>query len=122
MEDLANNMNDLAKRYGKELMIAEVSMGYTMEDYAAYEKLAPHERKGMATKPELAAKVPYSMTKEGQKQFLLDLFEIMKQVPDKKVRGYFYWEAPCRTALRGRSCYLPDLPSFHARKDNKTSL
>lgn len=93
MEDLANNMNDLAKRYGKELMIAEVSMGYTMEDYAAYEKLAPHERKGMATKPELAAKVPYPMTKEGQKRFLLDLFEIMKQVPDKKVRGYFYWEA-----------------------------
>lgn len=93
LDDLANNMNDLAKRYGKELMIAEVSMGYTMEDYAAYEKLAPHERKGMATKPELAAKVPYPMTKEGQKQFLLDLFEKMKQVPDKKVRGYFYWEA-----------------------------
>ncbi len=51
-------MNDIAVRYGKELMVAEVSMGFTMEDYAAYEKLAPQERKGMATKPELAAKVP----------------------------------------------------------------
>lgn len=93
LDDLANNMNDLARRYGKELMIAEVSMGFTMEDYAAYEKLAPEERKGMATKPELAAKVPYPMTKEGQKRFLLDLFEKMKQVPDGKVRGFFYWEA-----------------------------
>ncbi|MCI8358165.1 MAG: cellulase family glycosylhydrolase [Lachnospiraceae bacterium] len=93
LDDLAANMNDLAVRYGKELMIAEVSMGFTMEDYAAYEKLAPEERKGMATKPELAAKVPYPMTKEGQKAFLLGLFEKMKQVPDGKVTGFFYWEA-----------------------------
>ncbi len=93
LDDLAANMNDIAVRYGKELMIAEVSMGFTMEDYAAYEKLAPDKRKGMATKPELAAKVPYPMTKEGQKQFLLDLFEKMKQVPDNKARGFFYWEA-----------------------------
>lgn len=93
LDDLAANMNDIAVRYGKELMVAEVSMGFTMEDYAAYEKLAPQERKGMATKPELAAKVPYPMTKEGQKQFLLDLFEKIKQVPDGKCRGFFYWEA-----------------------------
>lgn len=93
LDDLAANMNDLAVRYGKELMIAEVSMGFTMEDYAAYEKLAPEERKGMATKPELAAKVPYPMTKEGQKAFLLGLFEKMKQVPGGKVTGFFYWEA-----------------------------
>ena len=33
------------------------------------------------------------MTKEGQKQFLLDLFEKIKQVPDGKCRGFFYWEA-----------------------------
>lgn len=93
LDDLAANMNDIAVRYGKELMIAEVSMGFTMEDYAAYEKLSPGKRKGMATKPELAAKVPYPMTKEGQKQFLLDLFEKMKQVPNGLARGFFYWEA-----------------------------
>lgn len=91
--DLSNNMNDLALRYGKDLMIAEVSMGFTMEDYAAYEKLAPDQRKGMATKPELVAKVAYPMTKEGQKAFLLDLFERLKNVPEGKARGYFYWEA-----------------------------
>lgn len=93
LEDLRNNMNDIALRYGKELMVAEVSMGYTMEDYASYEKLEPHERKGMATRPEIAAKIDYPMTKEGQKQFLADLFGILKQVPDGKARGYFYWEA-----------------------------
>ncbi|MCM1124752.1 MAG: glycosyl hydrolase 53 family protein, partial [Eubacterium sp.] len=93
LDDLSNNMNDIALRYGKELMLVEVSMGYTMEDYASYEKLAPHERKGMATKPELAAKIEYPMSKEGQKAFLEDLFMRMKKVPDGKMRGFFYWEA-----------------------------
>ncbi|MCH5251113.1 MAG: glycosyl hydrolase 53 family protein [Lachnospiraceae bacterium] len=93
MSDLRNNMNDIATRYGKELMIAEVSMGYTMEDYASYEKLEPHERKGMATRPEVVEKIEYPMTKEGQKQFLMDLFTILKEVPDNKAAGYFYWEA-----------------------------
>lgn len=93
LSDLRNNMNDIASRYGKELMVVEVSMGYTMEDYASYEKLAPHERKGMATRPEVVEGIEYPMTKEGQKHFLLDLFDVIKQVPDGKGAGYFYWEA-----------------------------
>lgn len=93
LEDLQNNMNDLAKRYGKELMIAEVSMGFTMEDYAAYEKLAPDQRKGYATKPELAAKVPFPMSIDGQRDFMKALLEVIEQVPDGKGKGFFYWEA-----------------------------
>lgn len=93
LDDLKNNMDDLAVRYRKELMVVEVSMGFTMEDYASYEKLASHERKGMATKPELVEKIDYPMTKEGQKRFLEDLFTLLKQVPDGRFKGFFYWEA-----------------------------
>lgn len=93
LDDLSNNMHDIALRYGKELVIAEVSMGYTMEDYASYEKLSPAERKGMASKPELVEKIEYPMTKEGQKAFLEELFKRMEAVPENKCRGYFYWEA-----------------------------
>jgi arabinogalactan endo-1,4-beta-galactosidase len=93
LDDLKNNLNDLAQRYGKELVIAEVSMGFTMEDYADYEKLTPEERKGYATKPELAAKVPFPMTKEGQKDFMKALLDVIKQVPDGLGKGFFYWEA-----------------------------
>ena len=57
LDMLTNNMNDIAERYGKELIIAEVSMGYTMEDYKDYEKLTDEQRKGYATKPELVAKI-----------------------------------------------------------------
>ncbi len=89
---LENNMKDIAVRFGKELIIAEVSMGYTMEDYASYEKLSPSKRKGMATRPELAEKIEYPMTKEGQTEFMKELFRRIERVPENKGRGFFYWE------------------------------
>lgn len=92
LEDLQNNMNDLVVRYGKELVIAEVSMGFTMEDYGEYEKLPQGSRKGYATKPELVEKLPFPMTKEGQADFMKALFAVIDQVPDAKCRGFFYWE------------------------------
>ncbi len=92
LSDLQKNMNDLAMRYGKELVIAEVSMGYTMEDYASYEKLEANERKGYATKPALVEKLPYPMTRDGQADFMQALFRVIDQVPEKKCRGFFYWE------------------------------
>ena len=89
---LQNNMHDIAQRFGKELIIAEVSMGHTMEDYAEYEKLAPEKRKGMATRPALVEKIEYPMTLEGQKEFMEELFRRIASVPEGKGRGYFYWE------------------------------
>lgn len=93
MADLSYNMRDLAERYGKTLVIDEVSMGFTMEDYAAYESLEPHERKGMATKPELVEKIEHEMTIEGQCRFMKDIMEEITKVPNDACRGFFYWEA-----------------------------
>ena len=90
LEDLRGNMADVSERYGKPLYIAEVSMGFTMEDYAAYEGLAADERNGYATRQEVAAKVPYPMTKEGQTAFMEDFIKTIRSV--KGCRGYFYWE------------------------------
>lgn len=92
LEDLKANMQDLAARYGKDMIVAEVSMGHTLEDYASYEKLTPEQRKGMATKPELAEKVPYPMTPEGQSQFMQDIMELIRDVPDDRGKGFVYWE------------------------------
>lgn len=92
LDDLENNMKDLAMRYGKELIVAEVSMGYTMEDYAEYEKLSPDERKGYATKQELVEQLPFPMTKEGQRDFMNAFFNVIDQVPDGRCKGFFYWE------------------------------
>lgn len=89
---LQSNMTDIAGRYGKDLIIAEVSMGYTMEDYASYEGLEPSQRKGMATRKELVEKIEYPMTKDGQKDFMNELLKRLEAIPDKKARGFFYWE------------------------------
>lgn len=93
LDDLSNNMNDIAVRFGKELVIAEVSMGHTTQDYASYEKLAPENRKGMAAKPALCEKVPFPMTKDGQCEFMKAFLRTLEEVPENKGRGFFYWEA-----------------------------
>jgi arabinogalactan endo-1,4-beta-galactosidase len=92
LEDLAFNMNDIAVKFGKELVIAEVSMGHTTEDYASYEKLEPNKRKGMATRPDLCAKVPFPMTKQGQCEFTKAFLKTIEDVPENKGRGFFWWE------------------------------
>lgn len=89
---LKANMDDLAVRYRKDLIVAEVSMGFTMEDYQSYEKLADHERKGMATKPQLAAQIGYPMTPQGQADFMRDILNILHEVPDGRGKGFIYWE------------------------------
>ena len=92
IEDLTNNMNDLSQRYQKDVIVAEVSMGFTMEDYADREKLSPEQRKGMATKPHLAEAVEYPMTPEGQSAFMQKVMERITQVPEGRGKGFYYWE------------------------------
>ncbi len=89
---LNDNMNDIAERYGKDLVIAEVSMGYTMEDYKNYEKLSDEERKGYATRPALVEKIEYPMTKQGQYDFMEDFLNRISHIKGGKGKGFFYWE------------------------------
>lgn len=90
LQQLEDNMRDISERYGKELIVAEVSMGHTLRDYKDYEKLPDEARKGMAAKPELAAKVEYPMTLQGQCDFMQDFLTRISRV--KGARGFYYWE------------------------------
>lgn len=92
MSGLAANMNDIAVRYGKELIVVETSMGFTLEDYADVERLSPGERKGFAATEKLAETVDYPMTPEGQRDFLRDLSSVIRSVPDGRGRGFIWWE------------------------------
>lgn len=85
-------MNDIALRYQKDLILTEVSMGFTLEDYQQYEQLTDDQRKGMATKPQVTAKVPYPMTPEGQSDFMAAVMKIVRDVPEGRGKGFFYWE------------------------------
>lgn len=90
MEQLEFNMRDMAKRYGKQLVIAEVSMGFTMEDYRDREKLPREELKGMATRAELVEHLEYPMTPQGQADFMRDIMARIQSIPGGA--GFYYWE------------------------------
>ena len=92
LDALEFNMNDIAKRFNKDLIIAEVSMGFTMEDYKDYEKLDDSQRKGYATKPSLVEKIDYPMTIEGQADFTKDFLGRVANVADDHGKGFFWWE------------------------------
>lgn len=92
IEDLYANMSDIAKRYQKDLIVTEVSMGFTMEDYRDREKAPMDELKGMATRPALVEKLNHDMTKEGQCEFMREFLTALKNVPDGRCKGFFYWE------------------------------
>ena len=92
LDALEFNMNDIAKRFGKELIIAEVSMGYTMDDYKDYEKLEDSERKGYATRPALVEKIDYPMTIQGQVDFTKDFLNRVSNVVNGLGMGFFWWE------------------------------
>ena len=92
LQMLEDNMNDISKRYGKKLIVAEVSMGHTMEDYKEYEKLSDKERKGYATRAELAEKVEYPMTIQGQLDFTKDFLNRVSNVCGNNGAGFFWWE------------------------------
>ncbi len=92
IDDLTFNMNDLAARYQKDIVVAEVSMGFTMEDYRPYEGLDASCGKGMATKEHLLAGLDFPMTKQGQADFMHRVLERIAAIPEGRGKGFYYWE------------------------------
>ena len=102
LEELSFNMHDMARRYNKKICIAEVSMGFTMEDYR-YREIAVGSGddpkavrsditglKGMATKQTLVEGLEYPMTEQGQADFMQDVLTRVAGV--KGGMGFYYWE------------------------------
>lgn len=86
---LQHNMNDIAQRCEKPLIVAETSMGFSLEEYRSEGEAGG---RGMAATTELARRVPFPMTPEGQADYLQALMELICSVPDKMGRGFIYWE------------------------------
>ena len=93
MADLISNMNDLSLRYKKDLVIIEAGMAFTTDSYAAYERMEEGSRKGPTAGAERAAELEYPMTHQGQRAYILDLMNALHAVPEKRGKGFFWWEA-----------------------------
>lgn len=81
--NLQNNLNDLADRYGKEIIVVETAYPWTLSWNDNTTNLV-----GSST--QLLSGYPAST--DGQKNFLVDLIEIVNSTSNGKGIGVFYWE------------------------------
>ena len=93
IDGLRENLLDLARRFGKDIMIVETSSAFSLESYAAFEGLPEDGRMGPAVGPKQAEGLPWDMTPEGQAQYVRDIMDVLAQVPDGHGAGLFWWEA-----------------------------
>lgn len=107
IKGLIDNMNVLAKRYGKEMIVVEVSQPFTTEDYASYEGLEPEQRKGAAARVEKTRELEYPATVQGQSAFMKRFLKEIGQVEKGLGAGYFYWE-PAWIPVKGSGWATPE--------------
>ncbi|WP_030156416.1 glycosyl hydrolase 53 family protein [Glycomyces sp. NRRL B-16210] len=83
LKDLAANLNDLAGRYGRDLVVVETAYAWTK---------AHPEGHHQVFSGEMAETGGYPASPEGQIAFLRDLYDTVADVPGGRGLGIVYWE------------------------------
>jgi arabinogalactan endo-1,4-beta-galactosidase len=81
--NLKNNLNDMATRYGKEVLVAETSYAHTLGDGDGFPDSFTQKE---------ADEAGFPATVEGQAQMLTTVMNTVAHVPNGKGVGVFYWE------------------------------
>lgn len=84
MGDLQYNLNDLAARYNKDVLVAETAYPFTLG-------WADNQSNVIGLQEQLVA--GYPATPEGQAANLRDVLSIVRAVPNGRGLGVFYWDA-----------------------------
>ena len=102
LEEVETNLDSLARRYGKNIIIAETAYPWTLGWHDG-----THNIVGLAEQT-----LPgYPATVAGQEAFLADLADIVYRVPGSRGRGIFYW-APDYIAVPGMGSPWENLTLF----------
>ncbi|KAB8137695.1 cellulase family glycosylhydrolase [Gracilibacillus oryzae] len=83
MGELHYNLNNISKRYNKDVMIVETAYGFTLDDGDGLGNSFFETEESVGG---------YPATPEGQIQYMNDLKEIVKDIPNNRGRGIFWWE------------------------------
>lgn len=81
LTNLKNNLDDLAERYNKDVIVVECAYPFTLEYSDGSGRL--RDRKWVHE--------GYEPTPDGQYRYLRDLINIVKSVPGNRGKGVFYW-------------------------------
>jgi len=82
LSELESNLNDLAQRYGKAIVLVETAYPWTLDWYDNVQNIVGEPGQLL---PE------YPATVDGQTNFLSDLINIVQYVPGNMGAGLFYW-------------------------------
>lgn len=83
LSELQYNMNDISKKYNKDVLIVETAYGWTTAD---------GDGLGSSFNEQDAAKAGYPASADGQSRFISDLKSTLLNVPNNRGLGFFYWE------------------------------
>ncbi len=81
---LQANLNDLAPRYNKDIVIVETAYPWTLADGDGYPNIVNAQTQLLPG---------YPATPEGQLAYMKEILSILSQVPDRRGRGVVYWES-----------------------------
>lgn len=84
LAELQYNMNDVAARYGKEIVIAETAYPHTLENGDSHGNII-----GTTSQVETGG---FPATVQGQAEEVKTVMSAVAQVPGGKGKGIFYWE------------------------------
>ncbi len=102
---LKENMNDISQKYKKEVLVAETSIGYTLDTLGC---------RGIVYGSEQEKITGYEASQKGQEKFLYDLIKTVRSVEEEKGVGVFYWEPAwlpipeCKWASESGRVYMKD--------------
>ncbi len=82
LDMLSQNINDLAATFDKDIVVVETAYPWTLQNFdnvtnLFYDSTKLHQN--------------YTATVDGQYNFLKDLIQIVKNVPNGRGKGVFYW-------------------------------
>jgi arabinogalactan endo-1,4-beta-galactosidase len=92
LADLSANLNDLATRYNKDIVLAETAYPWTIEDGDGFANLWDGSGPAGTTNVPLPDQATYPPTPTGQAAFFEALRQILLAVPDGRGLGFFDWE------------------------------
>lgn len=83
LNQLKNNMNDISKRYQKDVLVAEAAYAFTLDNSDGLANLFGEKEQNIGG---------YKATVQGQATAMRDVMAAVARVPDGRGLGIFYWE------------------------------
>jgi arabinogalactan endo-1,4-beta-galactosidase len=83
LSDLRRNLDNLAARYAKPIVVVETAYAWTFDDHDNYPNIVG---------PSFNLPPEYPATPEGQALFIRDLLSVVARTPGKLGHGVVYWE------------------------------